>query len=133
MKRVKKRRKNKYKPSIKELTKSKEIIITENDKIIYVYKQNDSYEYIEVTNVSYIAKIDDEWIPLVRYDSTHGYLHRHTRVLFSDKREATDTEDVIKEGSHHVWLTWALKDLISRFTEYRRLFMKRSGMVDNNS
>lgn len=133
MRNVKKRRKNKYVSPAKEFTKSKEIILTENDRIIYSYKQNVEGKYTEVVTATYLAQVNNEWITIVRYDSTHGYLHRHTRVLLSNELETTDTRGVKRKGNHHVWLTWALNDLRRRFAEYRRLIFKRSKTVDNYS
>ena len=130
MKKGRKRKRNKYKRQIKEITITKEIFITDFDRIIYTYKKDEKGKYTEVSNTSYEARIENRWVTIVRYDSTHGFLHRHTKISYLQDGETTDTEGVIKQGNHHVWLTWALRDLTSNFTDYRSSLLKRSGMVD---
>ncbi|HVZ11661.1 MAG TPA: hypothetical protein VG965_01400 [Patescibacteria group bacterium] len=131
MKKLKRIKVNKYVPKPTEETETKEIIITDSDKILYIFKRDKAGKYTEVVNVSFIARINEEWIPVVRYDSTHGYLHRHKRILIKNELETTDTNGVKKKGGHHTWLTWALNDLRKNFGEYRRLIFKRSKMIDN--
>ena len=130
---VKRRKKktSKYGNKSPNIAASKEILLTENDRILYAYKRNSAGQYSEVVNVSYEIHLKEKWITIVRYDSSHGYLHKHIRTSFLDERETTSTGGVIKKGSHHKWLTWALNDLKLNFIEYRRLFFKRSKTVDN--
>lgn len=122
---------NKYKHKAKESLITKEFSLTGQDRITYSYKKDGRGKYLEVTNVSYEATIRNKWITIVRYDSSHGYLHRHTRISLSNESETTNTDRVIKRGSHHKWLTWAIKDLRANFVDYRRLFFKRSKTIDN--
>lgn len=110
---------------------TKEFLLTEHDRIKYSYKKDRTGKFLEVTNVSYEIKVKNQWITIVRYDSSHGYLHRYTKISLSNESEITGTDRVIKRGDHHRWLTWALKDLRKNFIEYRRLFFKRSKTVDN--
>lgn len=131
MKKQKRKKFHKYKSRSKESLVTSEFPLTEQDRITYSYKKDDRGKYIEVTNVSYEGRIRDEWITIVRYDSSHGYLHRHTRISLSNESETTHTNRVIKRGSHHKWLTWAIKDLRANFVDYRRLFFKRSKTIDN--
>jgi hypothetical protein len=128
IRRVNKR--NKYKAEAKETIIESDISLTTQDKITYLYKKDKS-EFLEVTNVSYEVKVKRKWITIVRYDSAHGYLHRHSKISLEDDREVIDR--IIEQGSHHSWLTIAVEDLKANFIEYRRLFFERSDMVDSYS
>ena len=131
MKKQRRKKFNKYKHRDKESLIAKEFSLTEQDRITYSYKIDDRGKYLEVTNTSYEARVENQWITIVRYDSSHGYLHRHTRISLSNETEITSTDRVVKRGDHHNWLTWAIKDLRANFVDYRRLFFKRSKTIDN--
>lgn len=127
---VKPKKRNKYrKKNIEKITK-KEFLLTPQDKITYIYKI-EKREYIEVTNVSHEIKVENEWMTIVRFDSSHGYLHRHLRVSLDNKDESIGGK--IEQGSHHDWLTIAIADIRTNFIEYRRQFFERSDIVDMNS
>ncbi|MDP2671924.1 MAG: hypothetical protein Q8O68_00245 [Candidatus Daviesbacteria bacterium] len=119
--------------SLKKIESSKiesnEIILTEADRITHIRRVDSKRTSLEVINVSYETKVDDEWITIVRYDSTHGFLHRHLRVSLDDPKEIINTIGVKKKGTIHVWYTWAIKDILSRYTDYKRAFMKRSKVI----
>ena len=85
---------------------------------------------MEVVNVSYEIKIKEEWVTILRYDSEHGFLHCHIRLSLSDVKEAVTTNNVIKKGTPHKWLTWAIDDIKANYLQYRRGFMKRSKLID---
>lgn len=118
----------KYTPKKIEPSKieTNEIFLTEADKITHIRKVDSKRTILEVVNVSYETKIDDEWITIVRYDSTHGFLHRHLRVSLDDLKEIINTTGVKKKGTVHVWYTWAIKDILSKYLDYKNSFMKRS-------
>lgn len=127
-----KTRKNKFKKnySFKKDLIPQEIFLTHEDRITYLYKRNSNKEITEVTNVSYEIFIDDEWITIVRYDSSHGELHCHRRVSLEDPQDTPTTLGVKKKGSHNNWLTWAINDIKERFEDYKRGFLKRSKIID---
>ena len=110
----------------------KEIILTHEDRITYLYKRGPNREIIEVTNVSYEILINEEWTTIIRYDSSHGELHRHKKVSLEDDRDTPTTIGVKKKGSHGNWLTWAIADIKSRFEDYKRGFLKRSKVIDKS-
>lgn len=116
--------------SIKQVEPSKiesnEIILTETDKITHIRKVDNKRTILEVINVSYETKVDNEWITIVRYDSTHGFLHRHLRISLDDPKEIINTTGVKKKGTAHVWYTWAIKDILSKYLDYKKGFIKRS-------
>lgn len=131
--------KNKYIHKVKEnknddflSTKRREQVLTPTDRLIYVYIVDTKINRtIEVVNVSYEVKIEEEWPTIIRYDSAHGYLHKHIRISLTDEKETTTRDQVKQKGDPKLWLTWAIKDIQMNFTEYRRLFFKRSKIVDN--
>jgi len=61
------------------------IYLSDSDRITYAYKRNRENKKIsEVVNVSLEIKIKSKWLTIKRYDSSHGFLHRHTRVSIGD-------------------------------------------------
>ncbi len=108
---------------------SDEIVLTETDKITHIRRVDNERTILEVVNVSYETKVDEEWMTIVRYDSTHGFLHRHLRISLDDPKEIINTIGVKKKGSVHVWYTWAIKDLLLKYKDYKRGLMKRSKVV----
>lgn len=104
----------------------KEIYLTSVDRITHVNLKDQDRNITEVVNVSYEINFNDEWITIVRFDSHHGYLHRHTRISLSEKGEVEDSIGVKKIGSPQTWYTWAIQNIKKRFIEYRTSFIKRS-------
>jgi hypothetical protein len=87
---------------------SREIPLTETDRITYVYARDKTTDAIrEVTNVSYEARLDKSWLTILRYDSAHGYLHQHARFSLTEQKEFISTENVSQAGGHQEWLTCA--------------------------
>ncbi len=86
-------------------TVSREIPLTETDRITYVYARDKTKDAIrEIINVSYEAWIEKSWLTILRYDSTHGYLHQHTRFSLTQEKEfisksTSRKRAVIKNGS----------------------------------
>ncbi len=69
--------------------------------------------------VQYEIKINEEWYPVVRYDTSHGFAHK-------DKLSYKD--EVIKErlpfNDFNLALTFAEKDLKANWQKYREHFLK---------
>jgi hypothetical protein len=107
---------------------TKEIIITEEDKIIYVYEIDHKRHCTKVVNVSYQTFIDGKWISIIRFDSEHGKMHCHKKPSLY-KEEFTTTVGVIQRGNPHKWLTWAIEDTKDRYLDYKRSFLKRSKII----
>ncbi len=103
-----------------------------SDRITYAYIINTkTNETIEVTNVSYEVEIEKHRETIVHYDSEHGYLHKHIKLSLFDDREIITRGGVVKKGNPKRWLTWAIEDIQKNFYDYRRLFFKRSKVIDN--
>jgi hypothetical protein len=81
---------------------------------------------LEVINVSYEAWIKKHWLTILRYDSTHRYLHQHTRFSLTKEKEFISKEHLLQTGSHQDWLTFAIADIKTNFSSYRRAFFHRS-------
>ena len=108
---------------------SREIPLTKTDRITYVYARDKiTYTILEVINVSYEALIDKSWLTILRYDSTHGYLHQHTRFSLTQEKEFISKEHISQAGSHQDWLTWAIEDIKTNFLSYRQAFFNRSDL-----
>lgn len=117
----------KNKPAIEKEYKSvNEIYLTENDRIIYIYKRDTNKEITEVTKVAYEIKIKDKWLAIVRYDSYHGYLHRHLVIAIDNNSDTPTTIGIKKSGNHAAWLTWSINDIKSKFEVYKKGFLRRS-------
>jgi len=69
--------------------------------------------------VQYEIKINNEWYPVVRYDSSHGFAHKD-RLSYKG--------EVIKErlpfSDFNLALTFAEKDLKDNWQKYREHFLK---------
>lgn len=102
------------------------INITEEDRIVYVWEENEKNDIIEVVNVSYETLIGKRWITVVRYDSEHGFLHRHQRISLDDETEIETTVGVKKKGTAKAWLTWAVEELKNKCWDYKMGFIKGS-------
>ena len=110
---------------------SREIPLTKTDRITYVYMKDTATRVIqEVVNVSYEAWIEKSWLTILRYDSTHGYLHQHTRFSLTREKEFISKEYILRAGSHQDWLTWAIADIKMNFSAYRLAFFKRSDLAE---
>jgi hypothetical protein len=113
-------------------TKKSDQLLTTTDRLIYIYViDTNTNKTIEVVNVSYEIKIEKDWITIIRFDSAHGYLHKHNRISLDVRQETTTRDSVKQKGDPKRWLTWAIHDIQNNFFEYRRLFFKRSKVNDS--
>ena len=105
-----------------------EIYLSSTDRITHVGLKSIEGKIVKVINVSYEINISDKWITIVRFDSHHSYLHRHTRISMDNKEEIEDSVGVKKKGDPTLWYTWAIQHIRNRFIEYRTKFTKRSSI-----
>jgi hypothetical protein len=114
------------------VTKKSDQLLTTTDRLTYIYViDTKTNKTIEVVNVSYEIKIEEDWITIIRFDSAHGYLHKHSRISLAVRQETTTSDSVKQKGDPKRWLTWAIHDIQNNFYEYRRLFFKRSKVIDS--
>ena len=69
--------------------------------------------------VQYEALIRDEWLPIVRYDTSHGFPHRD--VLHPNK---TKDKHPLSFPDLKTFLFYAEQDLKDRWEWYRERFLK---------
>lgn len=110
---------------VKTYQKSATIVLTPEDQIIYIYECDENRKTIEVVNVSYQILLDSDWVSIIRFDSEHGYMHRHRRLSVSNEIEVVSTAGVVKKGSPRHWLTWAVEHLKKNYPDYRKNFLKK--------
>ncbi len=105
---------------------SQQIYLSDTDRITYSYKRDYTRNVSEVNNVSYEIRIKEKWLTIVRYDSSHGYLHRHLVISADNPSDTPSRIGVIQKGNHPKWLTWAINDIKNRYLDYKRGFLRRS-------
>ena len=118
-------------PKIITTAISREFNLSDTDKITYTKAVDQNNNILEVVNVSYEVRINEEWMTIWRYDSEHGYLNCHMRVSLSNTAETVTTASVKKKGTPHGWFTWAIDNIKKNYLNYRRGFFKRSKIIDN--
>lgn len=105
--------------------------LTASDRVTYSYsyKKDRNNTILEVVNVSYEVEIDDEWITILRFDSTHGKMHCHMRISLQNPEEVVVPGGwIARKGTPKNWLSWAMKDIRKKYLNYRKGFFKRSGI-----
>lgn len=120
-----------FKPIKKEVkcSKANEIIISNEDRIIYIFEYDDNHNTTKVVDVSYEIFINNTWITLVRFDSEHGYLHGHLRMFLNNNSFTRFTAGVKKKGDPGDWLTWSIDHLKNNFKKYRKSFLKNNKLI----
>jgi hypothetical protein len=109
----------------------REIPLTQTDRITYIYTRDSATDAVrEVINVSYDIWIEKRWHTILRYDSTHGYLHQHMRLALTVEKEFISKEHILRTHSHGDWLTFAIEDIKTNFVAYRHAFLQRSNFAE---
>ena len=81
-----------------------------------------AYLFINTKNknrVQYELKIKDEWYPVVRYDTVHGFAHKD---IVPYKGEAH--KETLPFNDFNLALTFAEKDLRDNWQKYRERYLK---------
>lgn len=133
----KNRNKKRYKPLRTEQIEkvSGEIILSDKDRITYIYKLNSRRKMIEITSVSYVSLIKNEWVTIVYYDNDPSHnvnLHVHITNSFQDRNDAPTWRNVRQRGTVRRLHTWAVEDLKGKYEAYKRNFLRRSGFSEND-
>ena len=74
--------------------------------------------------VQYEIFVRDEWHPVVRYDTSHGYAHRD--LIHPDGRKEK-TKLLFRDLN--ICLTYAENDLRANWKDYRERFLKEVGRL----
>lgn len=69
--------------------------------------------------VQYETRVEGQWLPLVRYDTRHGFAHRD---LFDSKGQAQKTPLFTQD--YNEALTFAEHDIRSHWKSYKRRFLQ---------
>lgn len=76
--------------------------------------------------VQYETKLKDEWYPVVRYDTRHGFAHRDTLNIRGKKQKTP-----IFAKDYNEALTFAEYDIKSNWRLYKQQFLR--GIKDENT
>ena len=69
--------------------------------------------------IQYEAVIRDQVVPVVRYDTSHGYLHRH-RFWLPEGRQTDDMEDPGRPAADYTTQVNLIRnDLVQNWQQYR--------------
>lgn len=71
--------------------------------------------------VQYETKVQGRWVPVVRYDTAHGYAHQH--ILHADGREDKKHMEI---ENYNEALTMAEDDLRRNWQRYKTSFLKEA-------
>lgn len=103
-----------------------EIMLSENNRITYIYKQIETGNIIEIVNASFEVKYLNKWITILRYDSHHGYMHRHRLITLDEETEIVDKIGVKQKGTTKRLLRWAIDDIKTNYIFYKRKIISRT-------
>ena len=89
---------------------------------------NDRYRHLHIRakdaivffRVQYETMVKGRWLPVVRYDSAHGYAHRD---LLDQKGNVSKTP-LFNQGLNDA-LTFAESDLKANWLKYKRAFLEK--------
>jgi hypothetical protein len=99
----------------KEFTK---ILTPEGEDRLRIKITAEKGEVIDVV-VQFESKVKDKWVPIVRYDCSHGYFHRD---VINPKGEKT--KQLIPITNLKDALTYAEQDIKDRWEWYKEKFKK---------
>jgi len=100
----------------KEFTK---VISQSQDDRLRIKIETEKGNVIDMV-VQYEAKFEEEWHPIVRYDCSHGFLHRD--VMFPGGRREKHPLDIPDLNSA---LLYAEQDIKDRWAWYRERYRRR--------
>lgn len=134
MRKIKRVKKNKYKPRDDNplVKKQHELYMTSTDRISNTYMVDATGIKREITSVSYECLINGEWVTIVYYDNDESHddrLHVHFKVSYQNQEyDAPQSKYVRQRGTIRRLNTWAVDDLKNNYMIYKRKFLKRSSL-----
>jgi rubrerythrin len=75
---------------------------------------------IEIELIQYEAYLEGQWVPLVRYDTAHGYLHRDVMQADGSQKKTRIPHTSLDEA-----LTQAMDEIRRQWRFYRRIWEER--------
>lgn len=107
--------------------------LSDTDRITYIFKRAEKGIIVEVTCVSYEIYLEEGWVTILRFDSSHGSLHRHMVISLENlTQNIVSKAGVIRKGTHAKWLTWAIDEIKRSYEGYKKGFLKRSKSLTKN-
>ena len=93
------------------------VMLTPDDRYRHhhVRFKNDVLSFV----VQYETKVEEKWLPVVRYDTRHGFAHRD---LLDKKGEREKTPMFARD--YNEALTFAEYDIKSNWTMYKQHFLR---------
>jgi len=70
--------------------------------------------------IQYETRLGEKWLPVVRYDTEHGYAHRDIMDIKGNKHKTPMFTENYNEA-----LTFAEYDIKSNWKIYKRIFLER--------
>ena len=134
MKKIKRIKKNKYKPKkeIPLVKKQHDLYLTPTDRVVNTYMIDSRKIKREITSVSCECLIKGEWVTIVYYDNDESHndrLHVHFKVSYKNQEyETPQSKNVRQKGTVRRLNTWAVEDLKDNYIIYKRKFFKRSNL-----
>jgi len=89
------------------------------DRIRCVFETNKG-EVISIKVVQYETLLHGKWIPVVRYDTAHGFFHRDVYLFFGKKR----FKQIVFPTTLEEALTYAVQDIRLNWQTYKAAFLK---------
>jgi hypothetical protein len=100
------------------MPKESDYIITINDEVRLRLRYRVSGNEVEAFTVQLELVIDDEWLPVVRYDCAHGVPHRDlldlTGNIIAKEWLLGSLNDVLTSGTRELRVNW--RYYVSRFS-----------------
>lgn len=87
----------------------------------HIRRGNNIIEFI----VQYELKIRNEWYPVVRYDTAHGFAHKDILYYKGESRK-----EILPFDDFNLALTFAEKDLKDNWQKYKDHFLEEAKKYD---
>jgi len=105
--------------------------LSDNNRVTRIYEQIETGRLVEIVCASLDTHFKGKWITIVRYDTHHGYMHKHERVSIENESTTVTILGVRQKGTRRRLLRWAIRDINTNYLVYKRKFLKRSGYSKN--
>jgi hypothetical protein len=117
---------NKDHPSGNLSTHRGSIILTDRNRITYIWEADDNYKVWNIICVSLDTLINEGWETVLRYDTCHGPLHIHVRRSIEDDISAVTPFPVQVSGTKGELLHFAIDNIKNKYVRFRETFIRRS-------
>lgn len=105
--------------------------MTRTKSYLYMLTENDRKRHEHLTEegtvvsfvVQYEVRIDDKWMPIVRYDTAHGFAHKDLLNPDGSKEKI-----ILGDADLGDALTLADKDINENWQTYKNRYLRRMGL-----